>query len=378
MAGASDGLLAHLRHLVGDAAEGGPLAQGVRVRGLSAELGWLVELDVDGRPLTVEIVPISAARGHKVLTVRYALGYRTPTAIDPLRALAATHALAGIVARHETDDAVAAPTATQRIRELTSDGEALVPVEGPPAYYALNPYVGCTIGCRFCYAQSRLQPLRARAGAQEAPWGSWIDARVDLPARLAVELATRSPRPIKFSPIVGDPYPAIERRLRITRGCLAAITAAPPGWTALVLTRSASAEDDLELLARTGRIGLGVSLPTIDDAVRAHFEPRAATVEERLELLARARSLGIPTFAVVQPLLPGDLEALADALARTTVLGVSIDVLRGEEAAGPLFDDPAFASARSSAWQDERAAALREHLLARGTPTWRELPEELG
>ncbi len=378
MSAISDGLLAQLRGLLGGAVHGQNIAAGIRVRGISAQLGWLVDLDVDDAPLTVEIVPIAAARGHKVHTVRFALGYRTPTTVDSIRALAATRALARIVAEHESETDQPPISTTQRIRELTNDDDALVAVDGPLPYYALNPYIGCTIGCRFCYAQSRLQPLRLRTGASLTPWGSWVDARVDLPERLAAELASRPPRPIKFSPIVGDPYPAIERRHRITRRCLCAIALASPGWTAFVLTRSAAAADDLETMSQAGRIALGVSLPTIDDEVRAHFEPRAASIAERLELLAHARRRGVPTFAVVQPMLPGSPDALADALAQHTSLGVSLDVLRGEEQAGPLFDPPAYAAARATAWQAERVEDLRSRLQARGTPIWQDLPEASG
>ena len=87
--------------------------------------------------------------------------------------------------------------------------------------------------------------------------------------------------------------------------------------------------------------GVGVSLPTVDDEVRRHFEPRAASVAERLELLEKVRAAGVHAIAVVQPLLPGSHDDLVEALARR-VDSVSIDVLRGEEGAGVLFDDPRY------------------------------------
>ena len=71
-------------------------------------------------------------------------------------------------------------------------------------------------------------------------------------------------------------------------------------------------------------------------------------------------------------MLPGSIEALADALAES-VESVSLDVLRGEEDAGPLFD--AYPEARDEGWQAARLEALRAKLEARGVAVWTgELP----
>ena len=120
-----------------------------------------------------------------------------------------------------------------------------------------------------------------------------------------------------------------------------------------------------------------MSLPTLDDAARRHFEPRAADVTTRLGLLSEAKATGLSTFAVVQPVLPGDVDALADALAER-VDSVRVDVLRGEENATSDFDDPRYADARSEAWQRDRSLALREALARRGVAVWTsELPPDL-
>ena len=97
----------------------------------------------------------------------------------------------------------------------------------------------------------------------------------------------------------------------------------------------------------------------------------------RLALLADAKARGISTFAVVQPVLPGDVDALADALSER-VDSVRVDVLRGEENAATDFDDPRYADARSEAWQRERTLALRAGLARRGVAVWTsELPPAL-
>jgi DNA repair photolyase len=204
--------------------------------------------------------------------------------------------------------------------------------------------------------------------------------RRNAPQVLARELAepARAVLPIKFCPVVSDPYQAVERRARVTRACLDVIAAAGRPWPTLLLTRSALILEDRERIAGLARAWVGVSLPTVDDEVRRHFEPRGATVAERLEVLRAFRSLGVRTLAVVQPLLPGSLAAHADALAGCAD-SVSIDVLRGVEGAGDLFSgDPRWVASAGDEWQLARAHALVDLLAARGVPVWRgELPPEL-
>ncbi|MCA9610636.1 MAG: radical SAM protein, partial [Myxococcales bacterium] len=205
-------------------------------------------------------------------------------------------------------------------------------------------------------------------------WGSYVDARVNVAEVLARELAVRPRHPIKLCPVVSDPYHAIEAKRGLTRACLEVLRDAPPR-PVFVLTRAALVARDLDLLAAIEGARLGFSLPTVDDAVRAWFEPRAASVDERLAVLREARAKGVETFAVVQPVLPGDTTALADALAEVAS-SVSLDVLRGEEAATALFD--AHPEARDEGWQRARVEALRAALTARGVRCWDgELPPDV-
>lgn len=364
--------------LLGSIGPGDRLADGSRIVAIVGETGLALELDVDGAALEVELVPRASARHERVLTEVFAIGYRVHDgAPAPTRALAACRAVADAIALHEHAIAreLATPHDAPRIRELRG-GRMLAPARtGLRSFYRTSPYRGCAIGCRFCYAQSRLQPMRALLGLPQVPWGSWIDARIDAAEVLRGELATAPPLPIKFCPITSDPYQALERRLRLTRACLDELRDWPDA--VLVLTRSASVLDDVDRIAALRAPWVGVSLPTIDDEVRDHFEPRAASIAERIHVLTTMRSAGVRTFAVVQPLLPCDVGALADALAATCD-GVAIDVLHGEESATALFDDPRWSEARTDAWQREQASALADELRTRSVHVWRdELPPEL-
>ncbi|MBC8073097.1 MAG: hypothetical protein IAG13_32540 [Deltaproteobacteria bacterium] len=93
-------------------------------------------------------------------------------------------------------------------------------------------------------------------------------------------------------------------------------------------------------------------------------------------MLRAFRGAGVRTFAVVQPILPGSIDALADALAETSD-GAALGGLEGELGATALFDDPRWSHARTDAWQQDALARLRDELDARGVMRWRgELPAE--
>src|SRR5439155_715248 len=156
-------------------------------------------------------------------------------------------------------------------------------------------------------------------------------------------------------------------RRRAPAGACARSRSAPR--PVLVLTRSRLVERDAELLASLADAWVGASIPTLDEDVRRHFEPRAASIADRFALLGTLRAAGVETFAVVQPMLPGPVEAFADALAGA-VSSVSIDVLYGVQGAAPDFADPSYAAAATPDWQRERAAALTAALVRNGVTIW--------
>ncbi len=365
---------------------------GVRLEDASTELGLRLRFRVDGERVWVDVTPIADARRYASRSSAFAFGYRTEGGRNPVDASLGLRLCEAIAERCTANEArvlaaLRAPARRgesaegpdARIREV--EVESLLEQAGPTSesFYTLSPYVGCVIGCRFCYAQSNVGALRRLLGLVEAPWGSYVDIRRNAAQVLARELAEpeRVVRPIKFCPVVSDPYQAIERKARITRGCLDAIAAADRPWPTMLLTRSPLILADRERIAGLARAWVGVSLPTVDEEVRQHFEPRGATVAERLTILRSFRALGVNTIAVVQPLLAGSLEAHADALAEC-VDSVSIDVLRGVEGAGEQFADPRYAETARDEWQLARAHALVDALNARGVPVWRgELPPVL-
>ncbi|MDC0740795.1 SPL family radical SAM protein [Polyangium mundeleinium] len=253
-----------------------------------------------------------------------------------------------------------APTRGSEVREVRVE-RALVQ-QGPGHYY-LNPYVGCMIGCEFCYVADRADLSRELEGRAQLPWGRYVDVKVNLPEVLAREVATLPPGLVRMSPIVTDPYQPLEKKYRITRRCLEALVGT--GFTPGVLTRAARIGEDAELLGRFRRVLVGLSIPTDDDEVRRQFEPGGDPIEERFAALDACQRAGCVTVAVVQPVLPMDPERLAARLA-PLVRAVRIDRMYDGHRVRHLYEAAGRLDAATEEFYQRTAGALRAALEARG------------
>ncbi len=384
----------HLLALIAPARPGVEMGAGAVFEGVSVDAGLRFLFRVGGAPLLIEVSRIEDGRAWAARSLYFGFAYRAESfgvRVDSKVGGALCHALAAMARRNEEqvlsllrDDAAKAVEQGElgaRVREVRVGRALYRAMDRGRVFYSLSPYAGCLIGCRFCYAQERVADLRRFAGQAPPAWGSYVDVYANAPDRVAKELLELEENPIKFCPIVSDPYQRIEEKYRITRGCLEAISDAEKQgkkrFPVIILTRSAGILRDVELLAGLSNTFGGVSIPTVDDEARVHFEPRAASVEERFRVLGELRAAGISTFAVVQPIWPGSVDRLADALA-ASVSSVSLEVLRSVEGAEREFLDVRYAHVRDPAWQMERLLLLRELLEARGVRIWEgELPPEL-
>src|SRR5262249_31403770 len=96
------------------------------------------------------------------------------------------------------------PSARQTaVREILVD--RVLFQEGDGHYY-LNPYVGCMIGCSFCYVAQRADLSWGMQGLPELPWGRRLDVKVNAPEVLQRELRDHPPGVVRMSPILTDPY----------------------------------------------------------------------------------------------------------------------------------------------------------------------------
>ena len=163
--------------------------------------------------------------------------------------------------------------------------------------YALNAYVGCSHGCRYCYAR-----FMKRFTGHAEPWGSFVDVKVNAPELLAREVLHKKKGQVWVSGVC-DAYQPLEERYRLTRRCLEIL--ADHGWPVTVQTKSPLVLRDLDILKRSPGVEVGFTIATADERVRLIFEPGAPPIARRIEALGKLHAAGIATFVMVAPLLPG-------------------------------------------------------------------------
>ncbi len=341
--------------------------EGWRVLDWDLDHGVSMTLQSSHRHLLIEL----SARDDEVdcfaRTTRFNLTARDPfSERDPLDAgaRAVIDKVLGALLRHERSlpevPRQDAGSSRAKIRQVSVE-RALIR-EGRGQYY-LNPYVGCTIGCSFCFVEAQADLCRALEGLPRLPWGRWVDVKANLVEVLRREAASLPPGIVRISPIVTDPYQPLERRERLTRRCLEVLL--EHGFSPCVLTRAARMAEDIPLLCQFERAWVGVSIPTDDDRVRHAFEPGADSLDARLSCLSACRDAGLATFAVVQPVLPMNPADLVRKLA-PLIRVVRIDRLHWEERVRPIYERMGWTHALDPSWIDATERELREGFARHG------------
>ena len=227
-----------------------------------------------------------------------------------------------------------------------------------PFSHSINPYRGCEHGCVYCYARPTHEYLGFSSGLD---FERKIVVKHEAPALLRRALAAPSwqPSPIAISGVT-DPYQPAERRLGITRGCLAVL--AEFRNPACVVTKNHLVTRDADLLAEMAEDGCAsatVSVTTLDNSLQRVMEPRTSVPAKRLDAIRTLSEAGVPVCVNVAPVIPGltdhempsILEAAADAGAT--------------RAAFLLLRLPSGVDRHFQAWLSDRFPDRKEKVLAR-------------
>ena len=173
--------------------------------------------------------------------------------------------------------------------------------------YCLNPYTGCQINCRYCYARLFIKRF---SGHKEA-WGKFVDVKVNAPELLKKQLITAKRGRVWVSS-VSDPYQPLEGKYRLTRQCLKEL--AQKQFPVFIQTKSELALRDLDVFQDFEEIEVGFTITTDEEVMAKLFESNASTVKKRLKALEIIHAKGIKTYAFIGPILPGSPEKLAKSL----------------------------------------------------------------
>jgi DNA repair photolyase len=169
--------------------------------------------------------------------------------------------------------------------------------------YCVNPYTGCQVNCRYCYARLFIK----RYSGHKEPWGEFVDVKINAPEVLRKQLQ-RAKRGTVWISSVCDPYQPLEAKYELTRRCLKELL--EKQFPVNVQTKSKLVLRDLDLLKNFEEIEVGFTITTNNEKIARSFEPGAASVADRMQALRKFHASGIRTFAFIGPLLPGDPEKL--------------------------------------------------------------------
>lgn len=169
---------------------------------------------------------------------------------------------------------------------------------------SVNPYRGCEHGCIYCYARPTHEFLGFSAGLD---FETKIMVKHEAPALLRRELASPRwrPRVLALSGVT-DCYQPIERKLRLTRGCLEVM--AEFRNPAVIITKNQTVARDIDVLgelARHDAAAVWVSVTTLDAGLARAMEPRTSAPLARLGAIAALAQAGIPVGVLVAPVVPG-------------------------------------------------------------------------
>ncbi len=173
----------------------------------------------------------------------------------------------------------------------------------PGMKFCVNPYVGCSHACTYCYAT-----FMKRFTGHLEPWGSFIDVKIEVPEILRRQLRRAARGTVMLSSVT-DPYQPVEAKYKLTRKCLEAL--AQFQFPVNILTKSPLVTRDIDIISTMKDASVGLTITTDNDDMRKLFEPGAPSIASRIEALKKLHEAGITAYVFIGPVLPMDPESLA-------------------------------------------------------------------
>ena len=140
----------------------------------------------------------------------------------------------------------------------------------PVCDYSINPYVGCTHACKYCYAS-----FMKRFTGHTEPWGTFLDVKhweqIKNPGKYRGKEF--------FVGSVTDPYNPQEMEYKRTRGFLEQLQGS--GAKISIQTKSDLVLRDMDLIKTFPDARVGFSINTLDEDFKNDMD-KAVSIERRL------------------------------------------------------------------------------------------------
>lgn len=166
----------------------------------------------------------------------------------------------------------------------------------PSADYVINPYVGCSHGCIYCYAR-----FMKRFTNHEEEWCKFVDIKIN-GAELVPHKLDKYRGKSFFISSVTDPYLHYEKQYKLTRGILEKLVDIDAHIQ--IQSKSDLIARDIDLFKQFKSCKAGMTVTTLQDSIRREIEPYTASVEKRLSALKEMHAGGIFTYVFIGPILP--------------------------------------------------------------------------
>lgn len=170
----------------------------------------------------------------------------------------------------------------------------------PVGGYSVNPYVGCTHACKYCYAS-----FMKRFTGHTEEWGTFLDVKHWPEIKNAEKYAGQ--RVVIGS--VTDGYNPQEEKFGNTRKLLEQLRGS--GADILICTKSDLVVRDIDLIKELGQVTVSWSINTLDEGFKNDMDS-AVSIERRIAAMKKVYNAGIRTVCFVSPVFPGitDFEAI--------------------------------------------------------------------
>jgi DNA repair photolyase len=223
---------------------------------------------------------------------------------------------------------------------------------------SLNPYRGCEHGCIYCYARPTHEYLGFSAGLD---FESKIVVKINAPELLRAELERPAWKPqVLVMSGVTDPYQPVEKKLRITRGCLEVLAKFRNPVAIITKNRLVTRDADLlRELANYNAVAVNISVTSLDPKLQRVLEPRTSSPQARLDAISQLRTAGIPVGVMVAPVIPGltdhEVPKILETCVRAGARFAAYTIVRLPWAVAPLFEH----------WLEEHFPDRKEKVMGR-------------
>ena len=174
----------------------------------------------------------------------------------------------------------------------------------PGIDFTINPYIGCSHKCRYCYAS-----FMKKITNHSENWGNFIDIKL---TEEEVDLKKIQNKTIFLSSVT-DPYLSFEKEYLITRSILEEIKNS--NCKLIITTKSSLILRDLDILKQIKNLTVCISINTIDERFKNDMD-KASSIKERIKTLKILHENNISTVAFISPIFPyiTDIEDIIESV----------------------------------------------------------------